>query len=356
MSRSKASEAKAAVSRAFGAENRARLLNQWFRTAGVPSAADAWKHVYRLLLWIDRTTGLAHCYESDKSQPGRHWYSRSLAFHRWLSSEFGVEPLALSNQIDWLFKSAVEDLANVVEQRRESLLARAENQRAQFDEAFPEPGDDPELFEIISSTLAARLAAPLPIAVLRALSQRIVEHLRQENKRKNLIGEGFEDVLAAMISRLPGLDHLDVRTRVLLHEIAGFYEPRGSDKVKKVDLVLADRVSGVRRLITAKWSIRADREEQLATDFAEYERREKAGEPFEYVLLTNEFDPARLHAACVRRSGNKQLFNVVVHVNPAGLVAAYDDEPSGSAGKVMDHIQAGRLAGFSEWLSTLAPR
>ena len=31
----------------------------------------AWKHVYRLLLWIDSTTGLAHCYESDKSQPGQ---------------------------------------------------------------------------------------------------------------------------------------------------------------------------------------------------------------------------------------------------------------------------------------------
>jgi hypothetical protein len=28
-----------------------------------------------------RMPTLAHCYETDKSQPGKNWYSRSLAFH-----------------------------------------------------------------------------------------------------------------------------------------------------------------------------------------------------------------------------------------------------------------------------------
>ncbi|MGH3773789.1 MAG: hypothetical protein ACRDRW_20765, partial [Pseudonocardiaceae bacterium] len=71
------------IERAFGAENRARLLGEYFTTvvasSGELTAGSAWQHVYRLLLWIDRTTNLAHCYESDKCQPGRPWYARSLA-------------------------------------------------------------------------------------------------------------------------------------------------------------------------------------------------------------------------------------------------------------------------------------
>lgn len=63
--------APATVTRAFGEENRARLLKKYFAEVGPVTAATAWEHVYRLLLWIDRTTALAHCYESDKCQPGR---------------------------------------------------------------------------------------------------------------------------------------------------------------------------------------------------------------------------------------------------------------------------------------------
>lgn len=76
-----------AVSRAFGVANRERLLDEYFGTTSHLNAANAWQHVYRLLLWIDRTTGLAHCYESDKCQPGRPWYARSLRFHDWFASE-----------------------------------------------------------------------------------------------------------------------------------------------------------------------------------------------------------------------------------------------------------------------------
>ena len=66
------------------------------------SPDTAWKHVYRLLLWIDSTTGLAQCYESDKSQPGRPWYERSLRFHRWVAESLGSTPGDLRSKIDWL--------------------------------------------------------------------------------------------------------------------------------------------------------------------------------------------------------------------------------------------------------------
>src|ERR1044071_452274 len=100
------------VDRAFGAINRARLITKYFEAAEPLSASNAWKHVYRLLLWIDRTTALAHCYESDKAQPGRPWYARSLAFHDWISTALGVTPFDLGENIDWLFREAVKDLAS----------------------------------------------------------------------------------------------------------------------------------------------------------------------------------------------------------------------------------------------------
>ncbi len=81
------SDSEKAVTTAFGAKNRLRLLNEYFGTTGRGSvtAANAWAHIYRLLLWTDQTTGLAHCYESDKCQPGKRWYTRALAFHKWLA-------------------------------------------------------------------------------------------------------------------------------------------------------------------------------------------------------------------------------------------------------------------------------
>ena len=66
-----AEQAGHVVQRAFGEENRRRLLDRYFSHSGVVETPTAWEHVYRLLLWIDPTIGLAHCYESDKCRPGR---------------------------------------------------------------------------------------------------------------------------------------------------------------------------------------------------------------------------------------------------------------------------------------------
>src|SRR5438552_1889379 len=125
-----------AVARAFGAENRSRLLYRYFDQAGPVTTTNAWQHVYRLLLWIDRTTALAHCYESDKAQPGRPWYARSLAFHDWVSAELNVAPNELAEDIDWLFREAVKDLATRVITGRSAIYER---QRAPYAGAsFPE--------------------------------------------------------------------------------------------------------------------------------------------------------------------------------------------------------------------------
>lgn len=337
--------AKQAVSRAFGAENRARLLEEYFQHE-IVTAGNAWQHVYRLLLWIDRTTALAHCYESDKAQPGRAWYARSLAFHDWICAQLGVAPAELGQRVDWLFRSAIDDLAT------RSLVSRSavyEQQRAPYSgRGFPEPGEDPELIVIIKDALSAWMRADAPQDALKNLTRRLYAYMTQENKRRNLVGEGFEDVLAALIKRLPFARRFQITNRTLLHHLPGFHTAPANEKPKKVDVAL---VAGTRRiLISAKWSIRADREEQFAADFDAYARLEAAGRDFDYVLVTNEFDAARLKAACERRKQNAPLFTHVVHINPNGVLAAYDQVARGAVADVRNHVGSGRLISVEQWL------
>lgn len=338
-----------AVDRAFGAENRSRLLARYF--ADVPSVtpANAWQHVYRLLLWIDRTTALAHCYESDKAQPGRAWYGRSLAFHGWVSKAMNVSPSGLVESVDWLFREAVKDLASKAVARR---TATYEQQRAPYDGlGFPEPGDDPELVTIVKESLRSWLSGEPQEEALRRLTRRIYAYMTQENKRRNLVGEGFEDVIAAIVGRLPGSSVVEIRSRCLLHELPGFHSPPPTEKAKRVDLAL---LRGLRRnLVSAKWSIRADREEQFHSDFEAYARLEAAGQDFAYTLITNEFDAARLKAACERRRQNAPLFSHVVHVNPEAVLATYGTSTRGSAKSVQDLTSSGRLMSLEGWLSQL---
>lgn len=339
----------AAVMRAFGAENRARLLSRYFDSGVAVTANNAWQHVYRLLLWVDRTTALAHCYESDKAQPGRPWYARSLAFHDWVAGQLAVSPATLAEEIDWLFRAAVKDLAmRVISDRSASY----EKQRLPYTgRGFPEPGEDPELAAMVQESLRNWLNPDPPANIISGLTRRIHTYLSQENKRKNLVGEGFEDVIAAVLSRLNLGRPLELRTRASIHDLPGFHRPPPTEKTKKVDLTLIR--DGMRTLVTAKWSIRADREEQFMSDFQTYERLESAGEDFAYVLITNEFDAARLRAACERRRQNAPLFTHVIHINPEAVNVVYRDSHSDGALAMRDHIANGRLMSFSAWLSQL---
>jgi hypothetical protein len=346
------------VQRAFGEDNRRRLLDRYFADADEVTAETAWQHVYRLLLWVDPTTGLAHCYESDKSQPGRPWYARSLAFHAWVSDALGVPAEDLASEIDRLFRWATEDLAAASAARRTVHATEAQRQREPYaDRQMPLPGEDPDLVSLILDVLRDWLAADPPETDLRDLTERIRLHVGQENKRKNLVGEGFEDTAAAVLRRVPGIgDAYDVRVRPWLHDLPGFYAPRGGEKARQVDLALVRNADGHRVLVSCKWSVRSDREEQFATDWEAYGRQESAGRSWDYVLLTNEFDPARLAAACDNRRGPNHLFGSVVHVNIDGPLAAYNAPvPARGRGitRATDHVAAGRLGSISTWLEAL---
>jgi hypothetical protein len=336
-----------AAERPFGEESRRQLLSEYFSTRRV-TPDNAWEHVYRLLLWVEPRTGLAHCYEADKVQPGRRWYARSLAFHAWLSDQLQVADRDLGTSIDWLFRRATQRLAERELARRQARLAAAAEQRAAYaDRDMPEPGAEPELRQIIEDTLGGHAIDDDTTA---RLVERIRTHLNSENNRKNLTGEGFEDTLAELISRLPGTEGFDIRARPLLSTVRGFHQSPGQ-KERKPDLAIV-KPGGHRALVSSKWSIRADREDQFDTDYDDYVRLESAGETFDYVLLTNEFDPARLVAAAQRLRGNRPLFDHVVHVNPAGVLVTSQDG-RGNAQLVPEFVKSGRIESLAGWLASL---
>lgn len=349
---------KEAVDRAFGAENRNQLIDLYFASiaAGDVTPANAWSHVYRLLLWSDPTTGLAHCYESDKSQPGKPWYSRSLAFHDWVCTQIGVEPGALGGEIDWLFVKACDDLAAVMLRREASLARVAAAQRLPYgDRGFPEPGADPELAAIIKEAIEPYLVEAPPDEVWHAVTQRVRQFLAVQNKRKNLVGEGFEDVLAQVVRRACGGDPASVRTRSLLFEIPGFNRARQGGKENKVDVAIIR--PSMRTLVTAKWSVRADREKQFTTDYDEYINAESENRKFQYVFVTNEFDPARLMRACENLHRNSLMFDQVVHISTDAVRRTYagdGKQPTGSQKRVIEYIEDGRLISLAQWLGNLS--
>lgn len=175
--------------------------------------------------------------------------------------------------------------------------------------------------------------------------------MSQENKRRNLVGEGFEDVIAAVVRRLPFSSRFEIRNRTLLHDLLGFYSPSPNEKAKRVDLAIVS--NNHRTLVSAKWSIRADREEQFQSDFETYARLESAERDFAYTLVTNEFDAARLKAACERRRQNAPLFTHVVHINPTAVLATYGETDRGSSSLVRAHVDSGRLMSLQSWLELL---
>jgi hypothetical protein len=345
-----AAKLEARIKAPFGAENRQRLIGEYLARTN----EAAWLRIYRLLLWTDKTTGLAHCYESDKCQPGKAWHPRSLRFHAWLSEALGVAPRALAEGIDWLFRHTAEDYAQHRVRQYQTLLKRAQHQRAAYiDREFPEPGEDPAIVEIIREVLGQRLSEEPSADQWRAMTQRIRELIGVENKRKNLVGEGFEDVLSAVVRRFDAAGKLDVRARGVLAAIPGFANTRIGDKPIKVDLSIVRAADQHRTIVTAKWSIRADREWQFASEFADYVRAKSDIRPFDYVLLTNEFDPARISRACEFSSGNAPMFSQVVHINPDALRAAYGEQPEATMKRVVEFIDQGRLIGVDEWLARL---
>ena len=98
--------------------------------------------------------------------------------------------------------------------KQQALLRRASAQRAEYaSRGFPEPGEDPAIMAIIREILGPRLLEEPTRHEWVVMTQRIREVIAVENKRKNLVGEGFEDVLAALLKRASNASSFDVTAR-----------------------------------------------------------------------------------------------------------------------------------------------
>ena len=338
----------------FGADNRQRLIKEFMESDAISAETPLWESVYRLLLWVDKTNGLGHCYESDKCQPGKPWYQRSLRFHDWLATSLKCTPAEVGLHLDWLFRRTADEFAAETLRTQQKKLDRAKQQTAEYaGRNFPEPGEDPAIITIIKDTLGARLTEEPTHHEWTVISQRIREVIAVENKRKNLVGEGFEDVLAAVISRAGAGRGYEVAPRKALHTIPGFAHVREGEKVNKVDLAVIDKARDKQTLVTVKWSVRADREKQFQAEFDSYAAARSNHKTFGYTLITNEFDPARLARACEAVSKNHHMFTHVVHINPDALRAVYGDKAEASMKRVLEHIERKRLLSLDEWLGEM---
>jgi hypothetical protein len=337
----------------FSHPSRLALIDAFFAQRKV-EPGEAWKDVYRLLLWSDPTTGLAHCYESDKAQPGRPWYARTLAFHDWLAREFGVHNDELPDQLDWMFRAVIKRVAAEEAAKQEGLWPKAAEQRAPYND-MPDPGADPELRELIEPLLPKGEELRPTDDVVREVLRRVRAYIASENKRKNLLGRGFEDVLHGILHRLQGGAPPNVNTQTPIEEIPGFRAPRAGEKTEKVDLWVGSD-GGRRILVSAKWSVRADREKQMRSDFQTYVDCNATSDPFEYVWITNEFDPARLVANATATAYNAPLFTAVVHVNPTAvrLVHQLDGgDLRSTRAKLKEQLVTGRIVGLGDWLKSI---
>lgn len=339
----------------FSQPNRVALINRYFGDRKV-DPKEAWKDVYRLLLWCDPTTGLAHCYESDKSQPGRPWYGRTLAFHNWLGEQLDLSNDSLPDALDWMFRQVIEQVAAEETHRRHALAAKAKGQRSQYDLTMPIPGDDPEL-RLLVEPLLPKVPSQRPREeVVREALRKIRTHIGNENKRKNLLGRGFEDVLVGVIERLKDGSPAGFGSQRAIEDIQGFRTPRSGDKTEKVDLWVTP--SPLRRvLVAAKWSVRADREKQMRGDFLTYVAANSVRDPFEFVWITNEFDPARLVANATNTEGNRHLLDAVVHVCPEALTVVHElDQPrlAKTRAQLKLLLEDRRIISLGSWLQGLS--
>lgn len=329
----------------FGKESRIRILRQHFNDSGTITAATAWRFIYRELLWIDGSTGLAHLYESDKAQPGRPWYDRTVVFTQMLCERFGsISREELRRQLGKLFRACLEKLVErqgvVVEEDElvealttlqppstltiEIVLAATNN--GQDSDIEPEDTTsepyvpDADLVAEFSALLVSRTRmAP---ADAESFAHELVAKARfyftVERKRQNVLGEGFEDLLQLLMLRVSHVPEQYIKIRQRANKLPGFQSQASTrERIESPDLAIV-RNNRTELLASVKWSLRHDRQKQLSDELDCYVDLLSQDEFPPYVLITNEYDPGRLvNTDGLNRRGRK--INHIYHITDPTL-------------------------------------
>lgn len=321
---------------------------------------------------MDGSTGLAHLYESDKAQPGRPWYNRSVIFTDLLCSSFGgITRDQLRRRIDRLFRACLEELLS----NRQSLnsitvnvgeLAEALVVADILDDVSPEgvadvvgePEDssytpDSELVVEFAAILGQRLRVPKRQAdsLAKDLVARARFYFTVERKRQNVLGEGFEDLLHLLMVNIGKVSPDRVKVRQRANTLPGFRSTKTArERIEAPDIAtVGDERTEL--IASVKWSLRHDRQKQLSDELDCYAELLSQADFPRYVLITNEYDPGRLVNAdvLIRR---EQKIDCIYHLNLELLLACLHDHER--VHDLMPMIAAGRLQSVGDFLSELA--
>lgn len=189
----------------FGKKTRQRIIGEYFEANPARDPAGAWMHVYRLLLWIDEGTRLAHVYDANHMQKGRMFHERAKNFMTALCAKMGIAKAELHDHIDVLFKGCVEDFREARQEQQEAADPEAEDLEAELES---------DAVVAIQRILEQHRMPPGAVKdAARAVEEYAREFFTVGNKRKNALGEGFEDVLYRLLLDSARLDPQKVRTR-----------------------------------------------------------------------------------------------------------------------------------------------
>ena len=326
----------------FGQGTRMRVLEEYFAGAGEVTDANAWEHVYRCLLWMNVGAGLAHIYDSNHMQAGGVFHARAVKFTDLLCAHWGITRKELPGRIDVLFKGCVAEL-----KRRQS----------------GEEIDSETESELISAVQAVLRSEGM--TEQRALEvSRKVENLSRDfftigNKRKNALGEGFEDLLCILLKRVARIAAEKLELRTPVSKLPGFRRaaPRLKGERQKREprpdiAIVEQNVTHV--ITTAKWSMRQDRETQFQSEYSSFQMNKVQPTELTYALITNEFDLARLKNVAHAMPGGAggYIFHNIYHVCLLLLRETHGDRFK----EVEPWVGTGKLRSLSDFLAEMRGR
>lgn len=337
----------------FGRGTRLRVLKDYFAQAGLVTEENAWEHVYRCLLWFNATAGLAHVYDSNHMQRGGSFHARAVRFTELLCKHWQISRKDLPGRIDILFKGCVEEL-----KRREAEAAAHDEDKGE--EADIESELESELLVAIQADLAEEgIGKNRAQLVAEKIERRSRHFFTIGNKRKNALGEGFEDLLMMLLQKVAHIPEERLALRRPVSKLPGFLKalpPQpGEKKTREPRPDIAVHDENITHLITtAKWSMRQDRETQFQSEYDSFQRNKIQPTELRYALITNEFDLARMRNVLVAMPGGTggYIFHTVFHISLPFL-----RETHGAGFKEIEPwIGTGRLKSLSDYLIEMRGR
>lgn len=325
----------------FGQQTRTRVLKEYFADAGEVTAENAWEHVYRSLLWIDAGTGLAHIYDSNHMQRGGGFHDRAVRFTDLLCAHWQIKRAELPARIDILFKGCVAELRKTRQAAEEEIDSETES----------------ELISAIETMLRDQSVAPEAVGlVARRIEAVSRDFFTIGNKRKNALGEGFEDILNELLTRVSRIPTGSLKLRTPVSKLPGFRRaPTGQKQKREPRPDIAVTEGDVTHSITtAKWSMRQDRETQFASEYTSYQSAKVQSAELRYALVTNEFDLARLkNVLTAKPTGTGgYIFHDVYHVSLPFL----RDTQGARFKEIEPWVGTGQLKSLSDFLAEMRSR